>query len=84
MLWKKTLKMYEKSIDFIVHIDYNVSRNGGDRMKKLKLKKEVKGALIVIGVIVICLINVFTHFNNVTHDELGNTCRGGIVKICNR
>ena len=51
-------------------------------MKKYKLKKEVKGFLVLVGIITFVFVSVFSNFDNVTKDELGNTCRGGLVKIC--
>ena len=51
-------------------------------MKKYRLKKEVKGLLVTVGVITLVFVSVFTNLNNVSTDELGNTCRGGLVKIC--
>lgn len=50
-------------------------------MKRLKLKRWVKVVLfIIIGSLLV--INFCKNFNNVTTDDLGNTCRGGIIKIC--
>lgn len=51
-------------------------------MKKYRLKKEVKGFLVLAGVITLVFVSVFTNLDNVTKDDLGNTCRGGLVKIC--
>ena len=51
-------------------------------MKKYKLKKEVKGILVLSGVITLVFVSVFKNLDNVSADELGNTCRGGLVKIC--
>jgi hypothetical protein len=52
-------------------------------MKKMyKLKKEVKGGLILAGILLVCAISICSNFNNVSKDDLGNTCRGGLVKVC--
>ena len=51
-------------------------------MKKLRLKKEVKGLMVLVAVFTLIFVSVFTNLDNVTKDELGNTCRGGLVKIC--
>lgn len=52
-------------------------------MKRRKLKKSVKVVLIV-GIVALLTINFVSNFSKVTKDDLGNTCRGGIIKICTR
>lgn len=52
-------------------------------MKKRKLKKEVKVVLIA-GILILLAINFINSFNKITKDDLGNTCRGEIIKICTR
>ena len=51
------------------------------KVKKLRLKKGVKKALFVI-IASLLLINFLSNINNVTTDEQGGTCQGGIIKIC--
>lgn len=51
------------------------------KQRKLKLKKGVKKALFII-IMILLAINFINNFNNVTTDEQGNTCQGGIIKIC--
>ena len=50
-------------------------------MKKRKLKRGFKKVLIII-LLGFLTINLVSNFNNVSKDELGNTCYGGIVKVC--
>ena len=50
-------------------------------MKRLKLKRKVK-VLLVIIIGSLLVIDFCKNFNNVTTDDFGNTCQGGIIKIC--
>lgn len=52
-------------------------------MKKRTLKKEVK-VVFIVGILAVLTINFISNFGKITKDDLGNTCRGGIIKICNR
>ena len=50
-------------------------------MRKRYLKKGIKKVLVVI-VLGALIINFFSNLDNVTKDDLGNECSGGIIKIC--
>ena len=52
-------------------------------MKRRKLRKEFK-VVLVGGLLALLVINFVSNFGKTTKDDLGNTCRGGIVKICSR
>jgi hypothetical protein len=52
-------------------------------MKRRKLKKSAKVVLIG-GLLALLAVNFVSNFGKVTKDDLGNTCRGGIIKICSR
>lgn len=52
-------------------------------MKRRKLKKSVK-VILVAGILALLAINFMANFDHTSKDDLGNTCRGGIIKICSR
>lgn len=51
-------------------------------MKKRKLRREVKQILVLAVLFAVAFISISRNINNVSKDELGNICRGGIVKVC--
>ncbi len=62
-------------------VNYNCKE--GKVMKRRKLKKSAKVVLIG-GLLALLAVNFVSNFGKVTKDDLGNTCRGGIIKICSR
>lgn len=50
-------------------------------MRKYRLKKGVKRFLLIV-LLGLLMVNFINNFNKTTKDEIGNTCYGGIVKVC--
>ena len=48
---------------------------------KLRLRKSVKLFLLGLALSAV-LANIGFSFKKVSHDELGNICYGGLIKVC--